>query len=68
MSFDEIRIKSIRVAQNLLARGYKPTQVFGIITKNYDYLAPGMQKVKSEKKNTKYSMNYISSGIRFNGN
>lgn len=44
MSFDEIRVQSIRVAQNLLARGYKSSQVFGIIAKNYHNIAPGMQQ------------------------
>lgn len=43
MSFDEIRIQSVRVAQNLQARGYKPSQVFGIIAKNYHNIAPGIQ-------------------------
>lgn len=43
MSFDEIRLKSIRLAQNLQGRGYKPNQVFGIIAKNSHYVAPGNQ-------------------------
>lgn len=46
MSFDEIRVNSIRVAQNLQARGYKPKQVFGIITRNHDNIAPGMQMIR----------------------
>lgn len=41
MSFDEIRTKSIRIAQNLQIRGYKPKQVFGIIAKNSHHVAPG---------------------------
>lgn len=41
MTFDEIRIKSIRFAQNLQARGYKSQQVFGIVAKNSHHVAPG---------------------------
>lgn len=40
MTFDEIRIRTIRAAQNLQKRGYKPTQVFGIMAKNSHHVAP----------------------------
>lgn len=42
MSFDEIRIKSIRAAKSLQTRGYKPSQVVGIIARNHQDLASGM--------------------------
>lgn len=47
MSFDEIRIKSIRAAQNLQKRGYKRSQVVGIIAKNSHHLAPGILNSKN---------------------
>lgn len=40
MTFDEIRIKTIRVAQNLKTRGYGRKQVFGFLAKNSHHLAP----------------------------
>lgn len=40
MSFDEIRIKSVRAAQNLQSRGYKTKQVFGFLARNSQHLAP----------------------------
>lgn len=40
MSFNEIRIKTIRAAQNLLDRGYKPKQVFALMAKNSHHIAP----------------------------
>lgn len=67
MTFDEIRIQSVRLAQNLQARGYKPSQVFGIIAKNYHNIGPGLQVTSSLKidlQNSYISISiYISSGI-----
>lgn len=40
MSFDEIKVKTIRAAQNLQNLGYKPKQVFGLIVKNSYHVAP----------------------------
>lgn len=40
MSFDEIRSKTVRAAQNLQSRGYVPKQVFGILARNSHHLAP----------------------------
>lgn len=40
LTFDEIRIKTIRAAQNLQRRGYEPKQVVGIISGNVAQLAP----------------------------
>lgn len=40
MTFDELRTKTIRAAQNLQARGYKPKQLFGIVATNSDHVAP----------------------------
>lgn len=40
MSFDEIKMKSIRAAQNLQSLGFKPKQVFGIIAKNSHHVSP----------------------------
>lgn len=40
MTYDEIRIKTIRAAQNLQQRGYKPKQVFGLMAKNSQHVAP----------------------------
>lgn len=40
MSFDEIRIKAIRVAQNLQKRGVKPKQVCGFLAKNSHHVTP----------------------------
>lgn len=40
MSFNEIRIKTIRAAQNLQKRGYEPKQVFGLMAKNSHHVAP----------------------------
>lgn len=40
MTFDEIRIKTIRAAQNLQALGYKPKDVFTLIARNSQHVAP----------------------------
>ncbi|XP_055297521.1 luciferin 4-monooxygenase-like [Sitodiplosis mosellana] len=40
MTFDEIRIKTVRAAQNLQKRGYEPRQVFGLMAKNSHHVAP----------------------------
>lgn len=40
MTFDEIKTKTIRAAQNLQALGYKREQVFGLIAKNSQNVAP----------------------------
>ncbi|XP_055298411.1 uncharacterized protein LOC129566474 [Sitodiplosis mosellana] len=40
LSFNEIRQKTIRAAENLLDRGYKPKQVFGLMAKNSHHVAP----------------------------
>lgn len=40
MSFDEIRIKLIRAAQNLQKRGYNSKEVFAVLAKNSHHLAP----------------------------
>lgn len=40
MRYDEIRTRSIRIAQNLQARGYEKGQVFGIIAANSQNVAP----------------------------
>lgn len=40
MTFDEIRIKTIRAAQNLRSRGYDSKQVFGIMARNSHHVAP----------------------------
>lgn len=40
MTFNEIRIKAIRAAQNLQTRGYQPKQVVGIIARNSHHVAP----------------------------
>lgn len=40
MTFREVRMKTIRAAQNLLKRGYKPRQVFGFMAQNSDNLLP----------------------------
>lgn len=40
MSFTEIRTKTVRAAQNLQARGYKPKQLFGLIARNSHNVAP----------------------------
>lgn len=40
MTFDDIRIKTIRAAQNLQALGYKPKDVFMVIARNSHHLAP----------------------------
>lgn len=40
MTFDEIRIKTVRAAQNLQAHGYQPKQVVGFMVKNSDFVAP----------------------------
>lgn len=40
MTFDEIRNKMIRTAQNLQALGYRPKQVVGCMVKNSDFVAP----------------------------
>lgn len=40
MTFNEIRIKSVRAAQNLQKRGYGSKQVFGVLARNSHHLAP----------------------------
>lgn len=40
LSYDEMRIKTIRTAQNLQKRGYNSKEVFAFLTKNSHYLAP----------------------------
>lgn len=39
-TFGHLRMKTIRSAQNLLARGYKSKQVFGIVAENVAHLSP----------------------------
>lgn len=39
MTFSEIRLKTIRAAQNLQQRGYKEKQVFGFMAKNSQHLS-----------------------------
>lgn len=40
MTFDEIRLKTIRAAQNLQNRGYKPKQTFVLLSRNEHNAAP----------------------------
>lgn len=40
MTFDEIRIKSIRAAKNLQQLGYKPNDMFGLMARNWKDTAP----------------------------
>lgn len=40
LTFDEMRTKTIRVAQNLQARGCQQNQVIGILAENHTNLAP----------------------------
>lgn len=40
LTFDEVRIKTIRAAQNLQMRGYNSKQVFGVLAKNSHHVAP----------------------------
>lgn len=40
MTFDELRIKTIRAAQNLRKRGHDSNGVHSFIAKNTDHLAP----------------------------
>lgn len=40
MTFDEIRIKTIRAAQNLQNRGYKPKERFALLARNNHHVAP----------------------------
>lgn len=40
MTFDEVRLKAIRSAQNLQKMGFKPRQMMGFITKHCDDLLP----------------------------
>lgn len=40
MTFSEIRLRSIRAAQNLLKRGFGPRQNFCFMTFNSDHLVP----------------------------
>lgn len=40
MTYDELRIKIIRAAQNLQKRGYKSKEVFGVLARNSHELAP----------------------------
>lgn len=42
MTYHDIRLKVIRVAQNLLNRGFKPRDVFGFLVENSDDLVPLM--------------------------
>lgn len=39
-TYDELRVKTIRAAQNLRKRGYHSKEVFGILAKNSHHLAP----------------------------
>lgn len=39
MTFNEIRINTIRASQNLQKRGYKSKQVFGLMAKNSQHVA-----------------------------
>lgn len=40
MSFNELRLKTIRAAQNLQNRGYNSKGLFGVIAKNSHHIAP----------------------------
>lgn len=40
MTYDEIRLKTIRSAQNLLKRGIQSREVFGFMLEHTDYLSP----------------------------
>lgn len=40
MTYAEIRLKTIRAAQNLQSRGYNQKQVFGIMARNSHHVAP----------------------------
>lgn len=40
MSFDEIRIKTIRAAENFQERGYESKQIFGLLARNSHHVAP----------------------------
>lgn len=40
LTYDDIRLRTIRVAQNLQAHGYKTKQVFGVMARNSQHLAP----------------------------
>ncbi|XP_031621711.1 4-coumarate--CoA ligase-like 7 [Contarinia nasturtii] len=40
LTYDELRMKTIRAAQNLQKRGYHSKEVFGIVAKNSHHLAP----------------------------
>ncbi|XP_055325885.1 uncharacterized protein LOC129579744 [Sitodiplosis mosellana] len=40
MTFDEIRLKTIRAAQNLQELGYQPKQVFAFMIRNSHHVAP----------------------------
>lgn len=40
MTFDDLRLETIRAAQNLRKRGYKSRQVFGFLAGNSDHLTP----------------------------
>lgn len=40
MTFDEIRLKTIRAAQNLQKRGYNTKQIFGLIARNSHHVTP----------------------------
>lgn len=39
LTFNEIRLNTIRAAQNLQFQGYKPKQVIGIMADNSEYLS-----------------------------
>lgn len=40
LTFEEIRIKTIRAAQSLQKHGYKPKQVIGLMVENVPHLSP----------------------------
>lgn len=40
MTYNEMRLKTIRGAQNLLSRGFKPRDVFGFLAEHSDNLVP----------------------------
>lgn len=40
MTFDEIKVESIQIAQNLQALGYKQEQVFTLVARNSQHVAP----------------------------
>lgn len=42
MTYNEIRLKTVRAAQNLLKRGFKPRDVFGFLAGSSEHLVPLM--------------------------